>query len=333
MSTLYPWFQTNWQALIGRHADGNLPHALLITGKAGLGKRELALHFAQSLLCRNPMGDAWQSCGHCHSCQLFAADNHPDFLALEPVEEGKTIPIDTVRQAAAFLGLTSQYGGHQILLVNPAEALNRNSANSLLKTLEEPTRDSVILLLSSQPSRLLPTIRSRCQKILLTEPSTLQASDWLAQALLDRGIEINLATQQQLLVMADNAPLRALDYAVQGMHLQFAEVLQDFTELAGAHANPIEVAERWSSLNPLQVCLWLTTWVSGAIRLKSAAPTADNPQQGVLRDLSARTDIKGLFMMLDRLKEALRALEGQANKQLVVEDLLAVWWRLNGGRA
>jgi DNA polymerase-3 subunit delta' len=133
--------------------------------------------------------------------------------------------------------------------------------------------------------------------------------------------------------MADNAPLRALNYAEQGMHQQFSKVLQDFSDLAGAHANPVEVANRWSNLNPTQVCFWLTTWVSGVIRLKSATTAADNHQQAVFRELPATTDLKGLFLFLDRLKEAIRALEGQANKQLVIEDLLAVWWRLNGGRA
>ncbi|MFO7642692.1 MAG: DNA polymerase III subunit delta', partial [Candidatus Competibacteraceae bacterium] len=159
-----PWHEPLWRQFQQSRAAGRLPHALLLAGPAGLGKLAFAKRLARALLCETPdvEGDA---CGRCRSCRLFQAGSHPDYRMEQPVEEGKAIRIDPIRELCGFLGFTAQYGGYKIALLEPADRLNLNAANSLLKTLEEPPGDCLLLLVTAHPARLPATVRSRCQKV------------------------------------------------------------------------------------------------------------------------------------------------------------------------
>ncbi|MFO6082911.1 DNA polymerase III subunit delta', partial [Pseudomonas aeruginosa] len=157
MADIYPWQQALWSQLGGRAQHA---HAYLLYGPAGIGKRALAEHWAAQLLCQRPA--AAGACGECKACQLLAAGTHPDYFVLEPEEAEKPIRVDQVRDLVGFVVQTAQLGGRKVVLLEPAEAMNVNAANALLKSLEEPSGDTVLLLISHQPSRLLPTIKSRC---------------------------------------------------------------------------------------------------------------------------------------------------------------------------
>lgn len=178
--------EENWHQLQGRRE--RLPHALLLIGQKGLGKFALAREFAASLLCEQTTPEG-RACGKCQACHWFEQGHHPDFRLLQPealaetleVEEGKKKPsqqitIDQVRALDEFLGVGSHRGGLNIVLVNPAEAMNRNAANAILKILEEPPAKILFLLVSSEPARLLPTIRSRCQVLPIRVPNFEQAT-------------------------------------------------------------------------------------------------------------------------------------------------------------
>ncbi|MGA9393774.1 MAG: DNA polymerase III subunit delta' [Azonexus sp.] len=194
-----------------------LPHALLICGQRGLGKYELAQAFAKSLLCENPLQGSL-SCGKCLACNWFEQGNHPDYRLLQPQaladdsesEEGKKkasqqITIDQVRGLDEFFNIGTHRAGLRIIVVNPADAMNRNTANALLKTLEEPSPNTLFLMISSEPLRLLPTIRSRCQAVPLSLPPTavceaalmqeglVKAGQWLALAGGSPGVAMELA--------------------------------------------------------------------------------------------------------------------------------------------
>lgn len=178
-----------WSGLQARRE--RLPHSLLLVGQKGLGKFELARRFAASLLCESPQMDGL-ACGKCLACNWFEQGNHPDFRLLQPdalaedveVEEGKKKPsqqitIDQVRALDDFFNVGTHRGGLRIVIVNPTEAMNRSTANSLLKTLEEPSAGTLFLLVSSEPMRLLPTIRSRCQVVPVPVPSArMQPGYW-----------------------------------------------------------------------------------------------------------------------------------------------------------
>ncbi len=207
-----------WRTLQARR--DRLPHALLLLGQKGLGKYQLARAFAKGLLCEAPLADG-QSCGHCLACNWFAQGNHPDFRLLQPEamgeegesEDGKKKPsqqitIDQIRALDEFFNVGTHRGGLRIIVVYPTEAMNRSTANSLLKTLEEPSPNTLFLMVSSEPMRLLPTIRSRCQVVPIPIPSPQRAT----QVLLEAGI----TDADRWLALAGGAPVLAMEMASTG---------------------------------------------------------------------------------------------------------------------
>jgi len=207
-----------WHGLQARR--GQLPHSLLLVGQKGIGKYELARLFAASLLCEQPQ-DNGQACGKCLACNWYSQGNHPDFRLLQPdaladegeVEDGKKKPsqqitIDQVRGLDDFLTIGTHRAGLRIILVNPAEAMNRNTANALLKTLEEPAPGTLFLLISNEPLRLLPTIRSRCQVVPMPLPQPAAAEKVLAEA--------GLPDAARWLALAGGSPGLALELSASG---------------------------------------------------------------------------------------------------------------------
>lgn len=222
---IYPWQNRSWESLAG--LGERLHHALLVHGPAGIGKLAFAEHFAQQLLCEAAT-DAARPCGNCEGCRWFLAGSHPDFRRLEPealarrvtedvdAEPGATvaakttkpsqeIKVDQVRDLDGFLGLRSHRGGRRVVLVHPAEAMNPNAANALLKALEEPQSGAHFLLVSHRPARLLPTIRSRCVAIPMGLPDEPLARAWLKDS--------GAPDAEAWLAFAGGAPLQALAYA------------------------------------------------------------------------------------------------------------------------
>ena len=158
----YPWHQDNWEKINRLRQTDRMPHALLLTGNAGLAKSDFALRLIQSSLCSEPdvSGD---SCGHCHNCNLLSAGSHPDFVCIDP-ENDVEIKVDDIRAYTNKEGLKPQIAARKLLLINRIERMNRSSFNSFLKTLEEPVASSRIILTTNKLGALPATIRSRCQR-------------------------------------------------------------------------------------------------------------------------------------------------------------------------
>lgn len=220
---MHPWNAPILESMKGRLE--RLPHALLLHGPRGAGKLELAERLAQLLLCEHADA-ARRPCGTCDGCRWYLAGNHPDFRRLEPEalmrdppesEEGEEGPakrakqpsliikVEQVRALADFLYIGSHRGKRRVALVHPAEDMNPNAANALLKGLEEPPPGAVFLLVSHRPARLLPTVRSRCVAIPVPIPPAEVARKWLA--------EQGAKDAERWLAYAGGAPLRALEYA------------------------------------------------------------------------------------------------------------------------
>ena len=233
-----------WQRLSARRAQ--LPHALLISGQRGIGKFELARRFAESLLCENltPSGEA---CGTCAACGWLAQSNHPDFRLLQPdalaEEEGdgeesgrkkasQQITIGQVRALDDFLHIGTHRHGARVVLINPAEAMNRATANSLLKSLEEPIASTLFLLVSSEPDRLLPTIRSRCQSISLAQPASSLAAEWLRQS--------GVTDAERWLALAGGSPLLAVELGSPEQRSLLDALVVEM--LRGKHLDPVAAA-------------------------------------------------------------------------------------------
>lgn len=203
---IYPWHENTWQQLTAHWQ--NQPNAWLLLGKDNTGKVAFARHFAQALLCEQP-NEQHQACEQCPSCHFFSQHNHPDFYELTPhQDEDDTtsarkllqIKIDEVRDVLTQLTQSSLRGGRRIVLIHPAESMNVQAANALLKMLEEPPEAVIFLLVSNNRDRVLPTIKSRCRPLILPAPTVQQAQDYLHQ---QHGEDI----PAHLLAFHSNAPL------------------------------------------------------------------------------------------------------------------------------
>ena len=319
-----PWQNALWDSLIARQRSGSLPHALLFTGAAGYGKVALAEALVQGLLCQSPL-DNGMACGQCQSCGLLAAGTHPDRRWLRPEEEGKAIPVDQVRGVGEFLALKGQYGGRQTVVIEPAEAMNRFAANSLLKTLEEPSEDALLILVTSQPSLLLPTIRSRCQQVVFARPAAELATAWLREQL---GEPADIAN---LLALSDGAPLAALALHEEGGLALRRELASQWIAVSQGRGDPLACARQWAELGLPRATRWLASWVMDLIRLKSGGDPAAMTNADLrphLQTLLDRLELRGLFAYLEQVTETSRWAAGQLNAQLAMEDLMVSWRRV-----
>ncbi len=334
---VYPWQQSLWEHLVNRYRKGQLPHALLFTGTEGLGKLHLAQSFARWSLCSlNRIPQDTQKlripCGQCQGCQLMKAGTHPDYLEVTPEAEGKQIPIDTIRSLSQFLNLKSQYAPLQIVVISPAEAMNKFAANSLLKTLEEPTAGALLILVSSQPSLLLPTIRSRCQSIEFQIPARDQTMRWLTEQLPEQLSKEPQNSFERLMTLSVDAPLLALRYAQEETLDSYIKLLASFEKLAKKQADPLAEVKLWESAGLGKSVKWIYLWVAGMIRLKSRNTQDDTKSEWLepeLRDLARRVSDQQLFQYLDKVTECMRFVNSSVNVQLTLEDLLISWREMN----
>jgi DNA polymerase-3 subunit delta' len=241
---IYPWQKNQWQYLLQRLQQKSLPHALLFAGIAGMGKVDFALAFAQLLLCQQASENA---CGHCASCQLFSSQTHPDFLLLQPEENSKTLKIEQIRHLTEQFQHTAHNQGFQVAIVQPAEAMTTGASNALLKTLEEPHANVVIILVSNQVANIPATIRSRCQ-IVRFGAKQEQAHQWL-QSKMDSSEQV-----RTLLNITQQAPLRALALAEQNYLQQQQQLVENVLALVARQKTPLEIAALYKE-EPIQLFL------------------------------------------------------------------------------
>jgi DNA polymerase-3 subunit delta' len=323
--SLAPWHVQDWQRLLTRRAQDRLPHALLLNGAAGLGKREFAEHLAAAILCEREA----TPCGDCRSCRLFASrvqrdpeetrpdgslaqphgyPGHPDARFVGHVLNEKSNPkkmfselvVDQIRDLSEWLALPPQFGRAQVALIDPADELNVAAANALLKTLEEPGDRRHLILITSRPARLPATIRSRCQRIDFHLPPRAQAQDWL----IGQGVDAK-AADTALGVAAGNPGL-ALELARSGGLALHAEVDADLRALLDGATSASQVANRWSKSDP-ERRLWFA-----AMRIQDSA-----------RALTAPADLPKLAEGFDRINRAREQLRGPLRSELVILDALS----------
>jgi len=311
MSTRQPWHADPWARLLARRERGALPHALLLCGPQGLGKRDFAQRFVRSLLCQQPA--AGEACGQCRGCLLLAAGSHPDLVQLsyglrKDGTQRSEIVVDQIRDLSARLAMSSQFGGWQVAMIDPADAMNGQAANALLKTLEEPSAQTMMILLADAPWRLPQTIRSRCQRIEFHVPAEAEALAWLqAEGVVDA---------VSALAAAGGNPGLARDWAQQGALERRREVRRDLAGLAAGRGQSTEVAARWLGDEPIQRLWFAAQAVADEIRTHAVA--ADRP-------LSSALDAEALWHWYDAANRTREGLRGPLRGDLLLLELLARW--------
>lgn len=334
---IYPWQASAWDAL--RRHRAQLPHALLLRGREGLGAEALGRTFAHSLLCEAQAEDGFP-CGRCPACNWLAQGNHPDFRLLQPesfaaepaAAEGDETPtparkekksdqirIDQVRELQDFLGIGTHRAGLRVILVQPAEAMNPNTQNALLKSLEEPPPGTLFVLVTASAERLLPTVRSRCVVLDLPAADPRAALAWLE--------EQGASDPAGLLAAAGGAPLAALALAgCADAHAAFLAGLRD------AKTGSLALAEQAQGTAPAQIVTWLQRWCYDLLAVRLGAPVRYHPKyERFIAEISSRCAATELAGYVRMLAEARSLAQHPLNPRLFFEDLLIRYRMVTGG--
>jgi DNA polymerase-3 subunit delta' len=247
---------------------------------------------------------------------------HPDLERIGPEEPGKPIKVDAIRDYCERSSLTAQIGDLRVAILEPADAMNIAAANSLLKTLEEPSPSAILLLVTAAPHCLPATVRSRCQRVDFPLPDAVEATAWLSGrvAVNDPALALRLG---------GGAPLAALAGADPTVLEERSGRLREFVAVAQGRDDPIRVAHAWLASDWGRLLDWLIGWLWDLLRLRAgAAEPAQlaNPDQApVFQHLAGRVDSKVLFAMVDQVLQARRTAGSNLNHQLALESLLIRW--------
>ncbi len=321
-----PWQSEQWQAFTDRLDQERLAHAWLLRGASGIGKQQFAEAFAALALCETT-DQVKEACGFCRGCRLMQSGNHPDYMLLAPEQAGKAIKIDQVRQLTGFTEKTALRQGRRVIVISPAEQMNLNAANALLKCLEEPAGDTLFLLVSSQLSLLLPTIRSRCQQMVFPLPSADEAKSWLIQ---QEGVSEN--SFASLLDMAGGRPFLALEYAGKDVQSQRQLLVEGLQEVSSGRQAPVEVAAQWQDVPQDRLIGWVQHWLYLMIRHMAGDTDSLQGQDGVkmLTYVATKAGSRSLMMLHDWLLQQQHTIKRgmNLNRQLFCEQLLIRWLHL-----
>ncbi len=319
MSAPYPWLDTPWQRLLATRSRP--AQALLLTGPRGVGKGALALAWAQALLCEAPQPDG-AACGQCAACHWFETGGHPDFrlvsLQEKTTQDGETrlataIEVEQAREAVDYVQLSTYRAGYRVVLVNPADSLNLAAANALLKVLEEPPLNTVFVLVSDQPRRLLPTIRSRCTRLDIGLPPLGLAAQWLAAQ--------GVGDATRLLALSGGTPLDARRWAEGGELDERRGVLEGLAR--PEKLDPVTLSERWKAVSPQTWHTVVYKWLGDllAVRLRGSVQF-NRDFADVLAQLGQQADLAKLLALARLQANEGRTLAHPLNRALQLEAWL-----------
>jgi len=303
---LYPWHQLAWQHIVSLYQSKRIPHALLLNGIYGLDNDVLANKLTKSLLCLNPT-EEFESCNTCHSCQLFSAESHPDHTVLKPEEAGKQIKVDQIRQLKDLQSLMPKVSPAKTVIIQQADHMNTNAFNSLLKLLEEPQDNTILILVASSLHRLPITIKSRCQTITISRPEYALAAKWLQSQ-----SDWNQQEIETVLKLAHGGPVAALDIGEEGIE-QSKQVFRGMAALMRAEANPVQLASQWQAFDLISVLHQLQAMIQ--TKLASLLDGKEQLESHLLKHYWAISDC-----IIHTMK--LLSSQNNLNKTLLLEDLM-----------
>jgi len=296
------WQEQNWTAIDRAWRAGRLPHALLLEGPRGLGKGAFARRVAAMVLGRDQIDPR-------------RGLSHPDLNVLSLTEGKKQIVVEQVRELCAALAMTSFASGYKVAIIDPADRMNTSAANSLLKTLEEPTDNTLLILVRSRLDTLPVTVASRCQRLRFAVPTEEDSIRWLEQH--DAG-----RAWRPLLRMVGGAPLAALQAADDGLDKLDHQFREDLAEIVAGRRDPVRVAYNWSKIDPGISLSWLNGFVVSLIRSHEHWSAGENDG---LQNLSKVLPLEQLFVYLDEVQGSARRMDGALNLQMMLENLLIPW--------
>jgi DNA polymerase-3 subunit delta' len=323
------WLDKPIQQFAEQMRGGTLPHAMLVCGARGIGKHQFVDRVVRLALCLAPVEDA--ACGECKACRLVEGGLHADLRYLQPEDKSTQIKIDAIRASAAFAAKSAFLGARKVVVISPADAMNINASNALLKTLEEPSLGTLLILMTDSLGGLLPTIRSRCQRVDLSGPTQDQAINWLQQMPAAKNLPADeLALSLQL---SQGAPFTALEYLDQNLIDEQKSMLAELAQVLKRTQPSTEAAVHWSDEWIQYRLSWMIHWLEQALRSSYSGNEKDiylDTSRNMFSYIVNNAGLHSLFDLRDRCIKELRLLKGTSNpnKQLLWESLLSEWLQL-----
>ncbi|MCG3731689.1 DNA polymerase III subunit delta' [Vibrio cincinnatiensis] len=247
MNSLYPWLTPAWIVWKTQLDHARFASATLISAPEGCGSFQLVERFAQALMCTH---DSSEPCGFCHGCELMRSESHPDYHLIRPEKAGKNITVDQIRYANRLAQESSQLSGFRLIVIEPAEAMNESAANALLKTLEEPAEKCIFVLLTVNINQLLSTIVSRCQKIVVPEPTPQVVNEWLA-------LECRDPIPDYAAHICSHSPLVTKEAMASGDIKHYLEIETLFLSALQGDLSSLLACSQWLSAKPLTYLKWI----------------------------------------------------------------------------
>lgn len=311
--------------------QGRLPHASLISGERGVGKRQLADRIAALLVCDRRTPGMRAPCGECRQCQLLAGASHPDIRVYQP-EKSRMIRIDQVRALSGFAVASPQVAGVKVVILDRADQLNINSGNALLKTLEEPAADVVLLLLQENGRPVLPTIRSRCRILPVATPAPAEAATWLAAELAPRDEGPGSDRQALALHLAGGAPRLAMELLDSGFLDQREAALDALRQFMKGTVTVGTAARAFRDLGHEATLNLMENWANDLARVMAGGDARDPGIREVVRYLAPANPPWRAQQLVDAIRESRRALVNNVAPELETDRLLIQWRGMMPGR-
>jgi len=319
----------NWAVdMLRRHvANGEARHAYLFAGPPGIGRRTLALHFAQALNCTEPPAPG-EFCGKCRDCRQIAAMQHPDLDVIQKDPDARDLKVDQVRAVQHALSLKPYQSRYRVALFLRFEEANPNASNALLKTLEEAPAHAVLLLTAGTPEQLLPTIVSRCEVLRLRPSKVEEVQEMLAS----RGVEAGRASLLAQISGGRPGYASRLTTDESLLHTR-SERLNDLQSLLkSTRVQKFSYADKLSKDKDAMrqaLLFWLSFWRDVLLKAsKAASPITNVDCMDQIDVLAGKLNLASARKIVSELELALRRLESNVNPRLLAEVLLLDWPRI-----
>ncbi len=323
----FPWQRDNWSRLYNTAASSRIAHALLFMGPGGVGKYQFAIAFKNALLCsENTIAEP--ACGKCRFCKM---EHHPDYyeVTLEVDErtnkKSNVIKIDQIRKLIEYSHLHTHFGKAKVIIIHPAEKMNVNASNALLKILEEPPQDTYFVLISNESHQLSATIKSRCQAIKFTIPSFEESKQWLESH------NVGSKDAVSCLQFAYNAPLTAKNLADINYIEHHSKYIESLLSITKRSEDPMNIADSWLKVDPSMPLQALYSCLSDLIILKTITHSSEilnKDNMKSLQNIANNVSFNGLYVILDRIVAAKLQIQSNVAILGIYEDILNLWQRL-----
>lgn len=319
----FDWQNAQWDKLQWQVANERLPHAALLAGPGGTGKHQFAEAFVAGWLCQS--SNQGHACGQCQSCRLLSAGTHPDLCFPRPSGKSLQLKVDDIRSLVTFCSKTAQLGERRLVWLTPASSMNLSAQNALLKTLEEPGRNTLLLLVADRPQLLLPTVRSRCQQLWFPEVALAQAMQWL----LEQGVESAAA---EAALAATRTPLKALELSRAAWFDRRHDVARALLSLAQGNIAITAVEKQLSAMPQQTLIEVLSHWCHQTLRSGFLNQQPTDEALNTMLNLARYIGSRSLLRWYDGLQLAQQRLMRSANlnKELQLDSLL--WLLTPSGR-